>query len=155
MGRRLTATSTAADAAAAREAIRRRFSMLTGRAGVNLGRFVGQLHAADLVEMLVNFAFDPLQPPPFRRQCALDVYYIGYPLERIGKTEEPIDTNAQGVTGETIGAEIDAARSSAAALAELDELVRRRVPVSQWPESVRLAAGKSLAMFAEIDQSET
>ena len=109
-----------------------------------------------MVETLVGFVRDFTVPVALRRQCAMDVVAIARgPLRPWVHDGETIDTNAQGVTGETIGAEIDAARSSAAALAELDELVRRRVPVSQWPESVRLAAGELLAMFAEIDQSET
>ena len=69
---------------------------------------------------------------------------------RLPEGAETVDPNATGHTGATVGAEIEAARASAALFAELDGLVRNRVPFEDWPERVRRLS--EAAAFAPVEE---
>jgi hypothetical protein len=62
---------------------------------------------------------------------------------------ETIDPAATGATGNTVAAEIEAARLSAQIYRELNLLVQRLVPSEQWPEHVRAVAGELIACYSE------
>jgi len=148
MGRR--EVEKAVDPQQLREAIGRHFRRLTNTAGVNMAEFRAQLHEEEMVELLVGFTRDMTATMPFRRQCALDVLQLARgqirPWIHDGETIQP---DAVGLSGRPVREEIDSARRAAEVYAELDDLVRRKVHPSEWPEAVRLAAGDAISFFAE------
>lgn len=105
-----------------------------------------------MVDLLHDIALAPDTPLSLRRQCALDVLTVarGEP-GRLPEGSETVDPAATGATGATVGEEIAAARESAALFAELDGLVRNRVPFVDWPDRVKRL--HEAEVFAETDEA--
>jgi len=147
MGRRSLSTMGPKEA---REVIGSHFRRLTSSTGVNMAVFRAQLHEEEMVKVIAGIALDPLQLPSIRISAASKVLEIARgairPWVHDGQT---VDPRAEGITGATVGEEIQAARMTAELYEEINALTMKRVPPEQWPESVRLAAGNLLATYSE------
>ena len=115
-----------------------RMMQVSALTGANKARWRAQLYEEEMVELLRDIALAPDTPIGVRRQCALDVLLVarGEP-GRLPEGAETVDVEAKGNSGATVGEEIEAARASAQLFAELDALVRNRVPFAEWPERVK------------------
>ena len=129
-----------------------RLMTLSALSGANKARYRAQMFEEEMVDLLRDIAFAPETPASLRRQCALDVLVVarGEP-GGLPAGAETVDPNAKGNTGATVGEEIEAARTSAALFAELDSLVRNRVPFVDWPERVKHL--HEAAVFAPEDDA--
>jgi hypothetical protein len=123
------------------------------KAGVNLARWRAQLVEEEMVATLVDFVRDITLTPNFRRECAKDILELARgkiaPQMHDGETINPAEPTSDG---STVGAYIESQRVEATKWMLLDQYVGK-VPVAQWPESVRLAAGDLVSVYSEDEQS--
>lgn len=139
----------------ARDAIARAFQRHTRKSGVNLAEFEAQKYAVEMVEGLVGLSRDFSVPAALRRECMKDVYEIAF--GKIREYQHPgvvIDPNAPGVNGPTIADDMEIARETADLHTRMNDLVMRNVPLSQWPEDVRLAGGNMIQGMIEAEEAE-
>ena len=135
-----------------RDKIAKQLRRFATRSGLNMTEFQAQKYEVEMVDILAEMARDPtgFVPLALKRQCALDVVMLARgpmlnrPWIHDGKT---IDPEAHGATGMTVGAEIDAIRVMSSMHQQLDELVRARVPVGEWPAEIREMAGEMVTYF--------
>lgn len=133
----------------ARDAVVSHFRKLTGAAGINLAQFRAQLHEEEMVELLVGFTRDITLPASLRRDCAKDVVTIARgPIQPWIHLGETIDPQAEGRTGNTVGAEIEAARLTSRMYEQITQLTMKGVPFEAWPEELKAAADPSMASFS-------
>lgn len=136
----------------ARQAVVSHFRQLTGPAGINLAAFKAQIHEEEMVDLLVGFTRDVTLPATLRRDCAKDVITIARgPIQPWFHMGETIDPLAEGRTGNTIGAEIEATRLTSQAYEAITRLMMQQIPFDMWPEDLRAFADPSMAMFKTVD----
>ena len=133
--------------------LRRRFAAYNELPGVNLAQFRAQLYEEEMVTLVRDIALAQDTPVSLRLECARTVvtWARGVPREW-RNSGETIDPAAPGTVHETVGKELEAVRATAELFATLDDLVRRRVPYSLWPEEVRNLA--EAAVFAPVEDEK-
>lgn len=133
-----------------RALVAKNFRRLVNATGINLAQFEAQIHEADAVKLLWEFATDDTNPKVFRRDCIKDVLmYARGSIKTWQHDGETIDPSALGLTGRPIGQEINAVRLATDVMQEMNDLVARKVPVSAWPPHVVEAAGAAVTYYRE------
>lgn len=105
-----------------------------------MAEFRAQLYGAEMVDILASFARDPLNPPDFRRSCALDVLARGSGAVAQKTTITVHNPLAQGAVHDTVAADIDAARMVSSAHLEIMRWLGEGIPFERWPDRVRTLA---------------
>ena len=120
---------------------------------VNRVQFRAQLYEEEMVDLVRDMALSTEATMPHRLECARQIV-----LWSRGKVDEwrhdketlrPEDTT---ITGGLIGDTIEQARQTANLFARLDDLVRRKVPVSDWPSDIRQMA--EAQPFVELEDDD-
>lgn len=126
----------------ARDAVKKHLARL--QSANNATQFTAQRHEEAMVTLLVDMAEDPLMPPALRRACANDVlvYARGQPKAWLhnGETINPALPGSSGISGATIGDEIEAARQTARLHEQLALLTASNTHPRDWPDDVRAIA---------------
>jgi hypothetical protein len=140
------------DVNAARLAIARHLTSLTELHNVNMVQFRAQVHEEEAVSTLVEIMRDPEMPPALRRQCATDiVLYARGGVKVWVHDQATINAEAPGTTaGVTVGAEIEAARNTAALYEKFNLLVAQGIHSDDWPDDVRQIAGDLIDHFNKV-----
>ena len=154
MGRR--AVVTMADADKARKAVARRFmALVDSGSGINISQFAAQLYEQEAVEFFVGIMRDITVPTALRMQCAEKiVLYARGPVIPWEHDRKTIDPGAFMQTGLTVTQQIGAAKAQSALHQRLDNLVRRNVHPSEWPDDVREIAGDLIAGLEAEEEAE-
>lgn len=115
----------------------------------DIAEFQAQLHAAEMVDVVVGFARDTTLPPAFRKECALDVLDRAY-----GKvtTKTQIDMRASvSVHNDPVAQDIAKATEQSSLYLKISHYLGSGTPYDLWPEDVREAVGDMSDAFAQID----
>jgi hypothetical protein len=154
MGRRSIVTP--ADADKARKAAAKRFmALVDSGSGVNITQFVAQIHERDAIEFLAGIMHDITVPTALRMQCAEKiVLYARGPVIPWEHDRQTIDPGAFMQTGLTVTQQIAAATAHSALHQRLDDLIRRQVHPSEWPDDIREIASDMIAALEAGEQDE-
>ena len=127
------------------------------RANTNGVVFTAQNHEVEMVELLVEFARDPEQPPAFRRHCAVDVITFARgtvkPWIHDGETINPQAEGGSGIKGASVQDEITAAKNTARLHEQLTALIGGNVHPSQWPPDVRKVSAEMVEFYENEDNT--
>jgi len=147
MGRRSVATT---DPKRLRDAVGRHFRRLTTESGVNLAEFTAQRFEEECIILVRDMAFSMEASMDHRLKCAQQIVEWArgkvVPWHHTGET---IDPTATTPLGGTVGETIDAVRATTELFAELDRLVRNKIPYRDWPSEIQNLA--EAAAFADLD----
>jgi len=117
---------------------------------VNVTQFTAQRYEQECVTLVRDMAFSLEVQPDLRLKCAAQVVaWARGAVQEWPHDRGTIDPDERTPFGETVGETIDAIKVETAVFEELDSLVRRNVPYSEWPE--RIKALPESAMFADSD----
>lgn len=135
----------------ARLTIAKHFRRLANGSGVNMAQLKAQMEEESMVDILTGIAMDFTQNPTIRRQCAMDVISIARGAIKVWAHDgETINPGATGDTGNTIGAEIEAAKMTAELYKELNGYIARGVHPDKWPDNIKqIASPEMITYYAE------
>ena len=131
--------------------LRERISRYNMLPGVNKAQFEAQRLEVEMVGLIRDIAYESDTPPSLRLEAAKYIITLARgPIAPWSNKGLTIDPDDKGTVLDSVGDELRASTDMTALYGEMDDLVRSRVPFTQWPDRVKQLA--EAAAFSDTEE---